>query len=116
MVAVWILTILILLSTVFLKQHSVVDVILAVLFHAVCYQVFYRVIPEYEETLEYLLNKKESMTIPNLLSIIRFVLAVLFLGIHQRYGGMAENRELLTGILILPGITDFLDGKIARKF
>lgn len=48
--------------------------------------------------------------------MFRLILAVLFLGIYQRYGGITENKELLTGILILSGITDFLDGKIARKF
>jgi cardiolipin synthase len=48
--------------------------------------------------------------------MFRLVLAFLFLGIYQKYGGMAEHKELLTGILILSGITDFLDGMIARKF
>lgn len=111
-----ILTVLIILSTMFLKQHSVIDVILALALYALCYQVFYKIAPQYEEQIAGLLTRKEILTIPNLLSVFRLILAVLFLGIYQRYGGIAENKELLTGILILSGITDFLDGKIARKF
>lgn len=63
-----------------------------------------------------LLTKKEILTIPNLLSMFRLVLAVLFLVIHQKYGGMEENKIVLTEILILSGVTDFLDGRIARKY
>jgi cardiolipin synthase len=48
--------------------------------------------------------------------MFRLVLAFLFWSIWYGYGGMAENRELLIGILVLSGITDFLDGFIARKF
>lgn len=110
------LTVLIILSTMFLKQHSVVDVVLALLLYAFCYQLIYKMAPEYEGQIAGLLTKEEILTIPNLLSVFRLVLAVLFLGIHQRYGGMSENRNVLLGILILSGITDFLDGKIARKF
>ncbi len=111
-----VLTVLIVLSTMFLKQHSVIDVSLALVLYWLCYQLFYRTAPRYEDWLSSLLTRKEVLTIPNLLSMLRLVLAVLFLGIYQRYGGMEENRALLTGILILSGITDFLDGKIARKF
>jgi cardiolipin synthase len=55
-------------------------------------------------------------TIPNLLSIFRLVLALLFGSIWFGYGGRTESREILTVILIISGITDFLDGFIARKF
>jgi cardiolipin synthase len=48
--------------------------------------------------------------------MFRLVLAAAFLVIYQCCGGMAENKAILTGILVLSGITDFLDGKIARKF
>jgi CDP-diacylglycerol--glycerol-3-phosphate 3-phosphatidyltransferase len=110
------LTVLIILSTMFLKQHSVIDVCLALILYAVCYEVFYKILPQYKEQISGILTKEEIFTIPNLLSMFRLVLAGLFLGIYQKYGGMAEKKELLTGILILSGITDFLDGKIARKF
>jgi membrane-associated phospholipid phosphatase len=39
------LAVLIILSTMFLKQHSVVDVSLALILYAVCYQVAYKMIP-----------------------------------------------------------------------
>lgn len=111
-----ILTVLVVLATMFLKQHSVMDVISAIVLYAVCYFIFYRILPEHEREISGLLTRKEILTIPNMLSLFRLVLAVLFLGIDQRYGGLAANRNVLTGILILSGISDFLDGKIARKF
>lgn len=40
---VWVCSILIILSTLFLKQHTVVDVVLAFVLNAVCYILFYRV-------------------------------------------------------------------------
>ena len=110
------LTVLVVLSTVFLKQHSVVDVVFSIVLYGICYYVFYRVLPGYKEEITRLAPREELLTVPNLLSTFRLVLAVLFWGIYQRYGGMAENRKLLTGILLLSGITDFLDGKIARRF
>lgn len=41
LVASGILSILIILSTMFLKQHSVVDVVLAFIFNAICYKIVY---------------------------------------------------------------------------
>lgn len=41
--SIWIGSILIILSTMFLKQHSVVDVVLALLLNIVCYFVFYKI-------------------------------------------------------------------------
>jgi CDP-diacylglycerol--glycerol-3-phosphate 3-phosphatidyltransferase len=113
---VGLLTILIVLSTVFIKQHSVIDVLSAFVLYAVCYQLYYVMAPQYLERFPNLLKKTEVLTIPNLLSVFRLVLAVVFMGIYQRCGGMEENRVLLTGIMILSGVTDFLDGKIARKY
>lgn len=109
------LTILIILSTMCLKQYSVIDVILAVILYIFCYLVFYKFVPLHQEQLSVLITRKEILTIPNLLSIFRLVLAVLFLGIVQR-SGMEENKTILTVILVISGISDFLDGKIARKF
>lgn len=110
-----VLTVAIILSTLFLKQHSVVDVVTALILNCICYELFYRILPATREIWSRYVTKEELCTIPNLLSMIRIVLAILFLGIFNRYG-MEEMQGVLMGILILSGITDFLDGKIARKF
>lgn len=108
------LTILIILSTMFLKQYSIIDVVSAMILYVFCYQIFYKFIPLYQKQPLPFLTKKEILTIPNVLSFLRLMLAVLFLGITQR-GGMEENKDILAAILIISGISDFLDGKIARK-
>lgn len=55
--------------------------------------------------------RKEIGTIPNLLSIFRVVLLPFY------FYFVLEQSFMLAGILIaLSGITDFLDGFIARKF
>ena len=43
------LTVLIILSTMLLKQHTVIDVLLALLFNVVCYWLFYIIIPRLRE-------------------------------------------------------------------
>jgi CDP-diacylglycerol--glycerol-3-phosphate 3-phosphatidyltransferase len=111
-----ILAVLICLSTVMLKQHSVIDVMFGIVLYAICYQVYYRIMPDNEQFFSRFFHRKEIFTIPNVLSFMRIVMAVMFLGIYNRYGGMTGNRAILTGIVILSGITDFLDGKIARRF
>ena len=61
------------------------------------------------------LDKKQIFTIPNLLSTFRIVLAFVFLAAF--YQSEASGRSnLLTAIILLSALTDFLDGKIARKF
>ena len=55
------------------------------------------------------------ITIPNLLSFFRLLLAGLFAAVYWT----AQSREdyyAAVGILALSGLTDFLDGKIARHF
>jgi membrane-associated phospholipid phosphatase len=47
--AVQLLAGLICISTMMLKQHSVVDVLLGILLYAACYQLFYRILPQYGE-------------------------------------------------------------------
>lgn len=42
---VGLLTVAIILSTVFLKQHSVIDVAAAILLNIICYQLYYKLIP-----------------------------------------------------------------------
>ncbi len=54
---------------------------------------------------------KGCMTIPNLLSLIRILLVPAFLVFYLR-----GDKTLSLIILALSGLSDFFDGKIARKF
>lgn len=54
-------------------------------------------------------------TIPNLLSIFRLVLAFAFLNFYNPHGDAYDNISSIA-ILVFSGLTDFLDGKIARKY
>lgn len=55
------------------------------------------------------------MNIPNLLTIFRMFLVPIYLSIM--FFSNLENRFLVSGLIfILAGITDVLDGKIARKY
>lgn len=110
-----ILAVCIIASTMFLKQHSIIDGLFALGMNAFCYVLFYRLNEKYEAKLAVFLTRKEVCTIPNLLSMFRLILAVLILGISQRWG-IDEKRNLMIGILIVSAVTDFLDGKIARKY
>lgn len=114
-VAQIVLTVSIILSTMFLKQHCVSDVMTALILNILCYQLFYRVIPARQEKLAEVFTRKEILTVPNLLSLIRLGLAVLFLGICERHG-MRGNRPVLTVIILAAVVTDLLDGRIARSF
>lgn len=54
------------------------------------------------------------MNIPNILTIIRIILVLVYLFVFYTLG---ENRILYAGtIYILAGLTDVLDGYIARKY
>lgn len=60
-------------------------------------------------------SKKDIFTIPNALSLFRFILAGVFLWMY--YASEIENKRYwLTGVLLLSAVTDFLDGKIARRW
>ena len=109
------LTVSIILSTMFLKQHSVADVMTALILNIICYQVFYRIIPANQEKIGRILTWKEIGTVPNLISAARLVLAVLFLGFFERYG-LDDQKMMLTVFLIAAAATDFFDGRIARTF
>ena len=78
-----VLSVSIVLSTMFLKQHSVADVMTALILNILCYQLFYKVIPARQERLAEVFTKKEILTLPNLLSSVRLILAILFLGIFR---------------------------------
>jgi cardiolipin synthase len=58
---------------------------------------------------------KNIITIPNILSVFRIVLAFLYLMIFMTQG-IGSKREILTGILVISAVTDWLDGRIARRF
>ncbi|MGB4659311.1 MAG: CDP-alcohol phosphatidyltransferase family protein [Mobilitalea sp.] len=60
-------------------------------------------------------SKKDLWTIPNILCYIRFALVPIFVVL---YISAEEPREYLLAALIVltSGMTDFLDGLIARKF
>ena len=57
------------------------------------------------------LDKKQIFTIPNLLSTFRIVLAFVFLAAFYQSGASGRSN-LLTAIILLSALTDFLDGKI----
>ena len=110
-----ILTGFIILSTMFLKQHSVVDVITAFLLFGVCYWIFYKFIPENQELLDTILMPEQVVTIPNVLSLFRLFLAIFFWGTGVKRG-FPGKQAILAGTLFLNVVTDFLDGFIARKY
>lgn len=66
---------------------------------------------------EMLLDNKnyKIITIPNILSFIRLLLVGAFFVLYSPDGNNKENMWAIT-VLILSGITDFLDGRIARKY
>ncbi len=57
------------------------------------------------------LSKKDILTIPNILSFIRLLLIPVFVIIYCNH-----DYYTASGIVLLSGITDLLDGFIARKF
>lgn len=110
-----ILTVSIVLSTMFLKQHSVEDVMTALILNIICYQIFYRAIPEKQEQIGKILTKEQILTVPNLLSAARLVLAMLFMGMLERHG-LAGHRTFVMAMLLAVVATDVLDGRIAKNF
>ncbi len=60
-------------------------------------------------------NKKEILSIPNLLSFMRILLIPAFV---YSYVTAAEPKDYLiaAGIILLSGLTDLVDGKIARRY
>lgn len=60
-------------------------------------------------------NKKDLWTIPNILCYIRFLLIPLFVVLYIK---AEEPKEYLqaAAVVLISGITDFLDGFIARSF
>lgn len=58
---------------------------------------------------------KKIITIPNLLSMFRLILAVVFLLLFVKADTKAAYWGAL-GVLVLSAVTDVVDGKIARHF
>lgn len=59
--------------------------------------------------------KKEILTIPNLLSLIRLIMIPVYVIIYLNAKGPADYY-LACGILAVSCLTDLIDGKIARHF
>lgn len=59
-----------------------------------------------------ILQKNQILTIPNLLSVVRLLLIPVILWLYIR----AENNAWAIAVIILSGLTDVVDGFIARKF
>jgi len=59
-----------------------------------------------------ILSKKQILTIPNLLSLVRLLLipVILWLYIGE------QNNYAAIAVIALSGLTDIVDGRIARKF
>ena len=57
------------------------------------------------------LTKKDILTIPNLLSVIRILLIPVIVILYAR-----DRLPAAVLVIVLSGLTDVVDGKIARKF
>lgn len=60
-------------------------------------------------------GKRDIFTIPNMLSIFRLILAAVFLWVFYN-PEIGNKNHTLTALLIASALSDFLDGKIARRF
>ena len=61
------------------------------------------------------MNKKDWLSIPNILSLIRLILIPVFAWVYLTAGDR-DDYYLAAIIVVASGLTDFLDGAIARKF
>lgn len=59
-----------------------------------------------------LFNKKDILTVPNLLSVVRLLLIPIIIWLYVG----AENSYAAIAMIILSGLTDIADGFIARRF
>ena len=57
------------------------------------------------------LDKKQILTVPNLLSLLRLLMIPLFIWLY-----LNDYEEWTAAVLILSGVTDVVDGIIARRF
>lgn len=61
------------------------------------------------------ITKKELFTIPNLMGYFRILLIPVFIGSYLR-AKLPRDYWISAGIIALSGLTDLLDGMIARRF
>lgn len=61
------------------------------------------------------MNKKEWLSIPNVLSFIRILLIPVFAWSYLTAGD-SQDYLFAAIVVVISGVTDFLDGTIARKF
>lgn len=61
------------------------------------------------------ISSKKIITVPNILSSFRIVLAFVFMWVYSNAQSVIDYY-IADGIIVVSGITDCLDGKIARKF
>ena len=60
-------------------------------------------------------NRKELLSIPNLMGYFRILLIPVFCILYLGADSMADYY-LAAGVVLLSTLTDFLDGKVARRF
>ncbi len=58
--------------------------------------------------------KKKIITIPNILSVIRILMIPAIVAVY--FSDMENRYSIAIGLVLLSGITDVVDGFIARKF
>ena len=61
------------------------------------------------------MEKNKILTIPNILSISRLLLIPAFVWLYLESGDNRNFRLYATGLIILSGLTDLVDGYIARR-
>lgn len=61
------------------------------------------------------MNKKDWLSIPNILSLVRLLLIPVFAYTYLTASGN-DDFYMAAIIVVISGVTDFLDGLIARKF
>lgn len=61
------------------------------------------------------MNKKEILTIPNLLSVFRLILIPVYVYIYL-HAEKISDYCIAAGVFVLSALTDMADGIIARKF
>ncbi|CDA29989.1 MULTISPECIES: CDP-alcohol phosphatidyltransferase family protein [unclassified Eubacterium (in: firmicutes)] len=59
--------------------------------------------------------KREYFSIPNLMGYFRLILIPVYLMVYIHADGM-KDYAIAAGILLLSALTDFFDGKVARRF
>ena len=59
------------------------------------------------------MKREKLLNIPNLLTGLRMALIIAFVAVHF---ALPDRRSLAVSLLALGGLTDFLDGRIARRF